>query len=1089
MAENNAEDFLKVRDIMGDRRRRFSTVQQISPDTLKVIRDQKSGLDAIADIEEGSTDPVPHRKQSLTASKLSSTLGQLALFKDDDEEERNAETGGQSFISGFTTPGPKERATSAKKKANLGVMLGVYLPTIQHILGVTMFIRLFWVVGIAGVWQTLVLLLLCCTCTLLTSISLSAVATNGVVESGGAYFMISRNLGAEFGSAVGILFYLANTVATSMYLVGGVEVLLLYICPQFTIGGEEVHSDTGLFGAMSNNYRIYGTALLLLEMVIVALGVKFVQLLAPISLACVIASLLACYAGGVEKAMTGSGQHVCMLDEHLLNSRILMPENASITDICRYCVKREVVGDQFCEMNSSSKICQRYTGGDLKCMNAFPGIHGALLRENMNPMYLREGEATPGNEADRVHEVYQDVTTGFFLLLAIYFPAVTGIMTGTNMTDPQKSIPSGTIAATLTTSMIYITLALLFGASITGPVLRDKNGKSIDSHMIVAALAWPSPWVVIVGSFLSTFGAALQCLCSAPRLLQSIAKDDVIPFLKPFARVTKSNEPFLGLLITTFIAELAILLGAVDAIAEVLDFFFLMCYAFVNLVCALHSLMASPNWRPRFKYYHWSLSLTGAFLCFFIMFASHWYYALTACFLTGCIYKYVEWKGAKKEWGDGIRGLALSTAQYSLMKVEDKDPHPKNWRPQLMVMVDGKYSKEMIDLRSLNLLNLAGQLKAGRGLAFTVAFVNSNGVHEEDRRKAEAIKEHVQHDMELARLRGFGKTLVYSEDQIHGCVSALFQSIGIGGLRPNTVMLNFPRMNTYESTEQQIFAEQLLVGVQNDNCMIIAKGITDFPRPNDRLRGAIDIWWIVHDGGILMLIAYLLQQHKVWRGCKLRIYVIAQSDDDNDEMKIRLQKHIYMLRIDATVFIVNMINPDVSDDAVQKTINMEQRNKLIKNMSNGFSNGGFVSDERTPSRDSSMRTREASGNSLDTPPSSNHNTMNTPINNNNVIETSFIQKTFEGTDNQDTLNSHGSFSIKNLDDSKVKKMNAAVHMNQVILEYSTESQLVLLSLPKPPKTTRQVVENYIAYVEALTEKLPRVMLIGGSGKEVITVDS
>jgi amino acid transporter len=56
---------------------------------------------------------------------------------------------------------------------------------------------------------------------------LSAVATNGVVESGGAYFMISRNLGAEFGTAVGILFYLANTIAASMYLVGGVEVMLV----------------------------------------------------------------------------------------------------------------------------------------------------------------------------------------------------------------------------------------------------------------------------------------------------------------------------------------------------------------------------------------------------------------------------------------------------------------------------------------------------------------------------------------------------------------------------------------------------------------------------------------------------------------------------------------------------------------------------------------------------------------------------------------------------------------------------------------------------------------------------------------------
>lgn len=119
-------------------------------------------------------------------------------------------------------------------------------------------------------------------------------------------------------------------------------------------------------------------------------------------------------------------------------------------------------------------------------------------------------------------------------------------------------------------------------------------------------------------------------------------------------------------------------------------------------------------------------------------------------------------------------------------------------------------------------------------------------------------------------------------------------------------MLNFPKMsgNTYENNAQHlIFAEQLLKGVQHENCMIIAKGITDFPKQSDRLRGTIDIWWIVHDGGILLLIAYLLQQNKVWRGCKLNVYVIAQSDEDNEEMKKRLQQHIYNLRIDASVFV------------------------------------------------------------------------------------------------------------------------------------------------------------------------------------------
>uniref|UniRef100_A0A915DII6 SLC12A transporter C-terminal domain-containing protein n=1 Tax=Ditylenchus dipsaci TaxID=166011 RepID=A0A915DII6_9BILA len=583
-----------------------------------------------------------------------------------------------------------------------------------------------------------------------------------------------------------------------------------------------------------------------------------------------------------------------------------------------------------------------------------------------------------------------------------------------------------------------------------------EKWKSLHGSLVVASLAWPSPWVVIIGSFLSTFGAALQCLCSAPRLLQSIAKDNVIPILSPFARVTKNNEPFFGLLITTFIAELAILLGAVDAIAEVLDFFFLMCYAFVNLVCALHSLMGH---------------LTGGLASNTTIGHSPWLVvssAFSSCSLPA------EWKGAKKEWGDGIRGLALTTAQYSLMKVEDKDPHPKNWRPQLLILVDGKYSKEMIDLRSLNLLNLAGQLKAGRGLAITVAFVKSASTRVSEKKKAEEIKERVQQDMTQARLRGFGKALLYTEVQIEGCVSALYQSIGIGGLKPNTVMLNFPRMGESEDhTEQSIFAEQLSCGVQNENCMIVVKGITDFPRPNDRLHGYIDIWWIVHDGGILMLIAYLLQQHKVWKGCKLRIYVIAQEAQEDDEMKIRLQKHIYMLRIDATVFIVNMVNPDLSDDAVQKTIHMEQRTKALlkKNLSNGFANGGFtISDEAASVRSPSTKSLEASsGPTL----GANLNRLMEHPSTDDVIETSFIQKTFEGMDSSDTLTSGDAINIKDIDDSKVQKMNAAVRMNQVILEYSTESQLVLLSLPKPPKSIQSLVENYLAYVEALTEKLPR----------------
>ncbi|CAL8274688.1 unnamed protein product [Boreogadus saida] len=68
--------------------------------------------------------------------------------------------------------------------------------------------------------------------TMLTAISMSAIATNGVVPAGGSYYMISRSLGPEFGGAVGICFYLGTTFAGAMYILGAIELLLIYIAPK-----------------------------------------------------------------------------------------------------------------------------------------------------------------------------------------------------------------------------------------------------------------------------------------------------------------------------------------------------------------------------------------------------------------------------------------------------------------------------------------------------------------------------------------------------------------------------------------------------------------------------------------------------------------------------------------------------------------------------------------------------------------------------------------------------------------------------------------------------------------------------------------
>lgn len=102
----------------------------------------------------------------------------------------------------------------------LGWIQGVLVPCLLNIWGVMLFLRVAWVVSLSGVGQTLLIILISYSVCFVTTLSLSAICTNGEVKGGGIYYIISRSLGPEFGASVGIIFALANAVAASMNTIG-----------------------------------------------------------------------------------------------------------------------------------------------------------------------------------------------------------------------------------------------------------------------------------------------------------------------------------------------------------------------------------------------------------------------------------------------------------------------------------------------------------------------------------------------------------------------------------------------------------------------------------------------------------------------------------------------------------------------------------------------------------------------------------------------------------------------------------------------------------------------------------------------------
>ncbi|CAD1480049.1 unnamed protein product, partial [Heterotrigona itama] len=979
---------------------------------------------------------------------------------------------------------PDAKTPPVQGGARMGTLIGVFLPCIQNIFGVILFIRLTWVVGTAGAIQGFFIVLCCCCVTMLTAISMSAIATNGVVPAGGSYFMISRSLGPEFGGAVGMLFYTGTTLAAAMYIIGAVEIVLTYMAPSLSIFGDFTKDPS----IMYNNFRVYGTGLLMVMGTIVFVGVKFVNKFASVALACVILSIVAVYVGLFYNIYGNES-----LKRLVKDINVLADCNKNVSGALHrlYCG------------NSTGKCDPYYLENNVTIVNGIRGLASGVFLENIWDSFQEEGQLISyGRDPKDIdvmatstfNQIQVDLTTTFTILI--------GIMAGSNrsgdLADAQKSIPIGTICAILTTSTVYLSSVLLFAGTVDNLLLRDKFGQSIGGKLVVANMAWPNQWVILIGSFLSTLGAGLQSLTGAPRLLQAIAKDSIIPFLTPFATSSSRGEPTRALVLTVLICQCGILLGNVDYLAPLLSMFFLMCYGFVNLACALQTLLRTPNWRPRFKYYHWSLSFIGLSLCIAIMFMTSWYYALLAMGMAGCIYKYIEYRGAEKEWGDGIRGLALSAARYSLLRLEEGPPHTKNWRPQILILA--KLTDDLVP-KYRKLFAFASQLKAGKGLTICVSCIAGDYI--QNTGKTLAAKVNLRKTFAEEKVKGFVDVLV-ARDAVDG-LSSLIQTTGLGGMKPNTVILGWPYRwkQSQEERNWRGFLQTVRAVAAARMALLVPKGINFFPDSTEKVVGNIDVWWIVHDGGLLMLLPFLLKQHRTWKNCKMRIFTVAQMEDNSIQMKKDLKKFLYDLRIEAEVEIVEMMDSDISAYTYERTLMMEQRNQMLRELRlNKKESLGVV--QAIVDHHHNVDVKVATKVRFQEPGSQNSNnavvdeaqeklvqdseggkeaeetgeaneTSGDEAKEGNEEETKLIggspkQENKENTEKEakengeekkagDDDSPESKKPAITPDEGNVRRMHTSIKLNEVIVKKSKNAQLVILNLPGPPRDTKMERES------------------------------
>lgn len=468
---------------------------------------------------------------------------------------------------------------------------------------------------------------------------------------------------------------------------------------------------------------------------------------------------------------------------------------------------------------------------------------------------------------------------GFWLVFAVFFPAVTGIMTGINMSgdlkNPSRSIPIGTLSAIAVGFIIYMIIPLFL-------VSRATPEQLISDPLIMRRISF---WgdAIIMGVWGATLSSAVGSILGAPRVLQALARDGVIP--KVFRILGQgsgpNDEPRIGTAFTFALAAGTIMLADLNIVAPILTMFFLTTYGVLNITAGLEGFLGNPSFRPKFRV-HWLFSLAGAVGCTIVMFLINALATGAAITIVVIIYFWLERQEIKSAWGDVRTGIWLNLTRTGLLRLRQKTVDPKNWRPHLLVL-SGAPTKRW------HLIELASALSHNRALLTVSSVLTGDSLSS---RRIENMSTSVYEYLDKHGVQALVR-IVTADDPFEGA-RQLVSTYGLGTLVPNSIVLG--------ATEQLDHHESYCNMIAH---FYAAQRNTLIVRHNEQrgfgARRHIDVWWGGRkgNGALMIILSWLLSTSIEWRGSKVTIKMVVPTPAAAEGARVNLDEILLASRTGA----------------------------------------------------------------------------------------------------------------------------------------------------------------------------------------------